>query len=59
VAHGDIVHVVLEKDLEARIVIVPEDLVKALEANGHAKMAFEALSYSHQKQYVEWNEGQN
>jgi len=57
VAHGDIVQVVLEKDLEARSVVIPEDLVKASEANGHAKMAFEALSYSHQKQYVEWIEG--
>jgi len=57
VAHGDIVQVVLEKDLEARSVVIPEDLVKALEANGRAKMAFEAFSYSHQKQYVEWIEG--
>lgn len=34
-----------------------DDLARALEANLQAKLAFDALSYSHQKQYIEWIEG--
>lgn len=34
--------------------IVPDDLAKALSKNKKAKSAFESLSYSHKKEYVEW-----
>jgi hypothetical protein len=53
---GDTVRIILQPDLEERKVTPPEDLAKALDGNQTAKSAFQALSYSHQKQYVEWIE---
>lgn len=49
VTQGDIVQDLIEKDLVARSALVPEDFGKVLESNGHAKIIFEALSYSDQK----------
>lgn len=51
---GDNVQVTLELDLEERRVDVPEDLQQALAANPQAQLAFEKMSYSHQKEYVDW-----
>ena len=34
-----------------------DDLARALAANPQAKPAFDALLYSHKKQYIEWIEG--
>lgn len=53
---GDSVQVVLRADLEERKVNLPEDLVLAMQANSSSKAIFEKLSYSHQKQYIEWIE---
>ncbi len=47
----------MEIDNEPRIVVVPEDLQQALEANQKAKEIFEAYSYTHRKEYVEWITG--
>jgi len=33
---------------------VPDDLMAALKKNQQAQDAFENLSYSHKKEYVEW-----
>lgn len=51
---GNTVLVILQPDLEERKVTPPEDLLKALDGNQKARSAFQSLSYSHQKQYVEW-----
>jgi hypothetical protein len=53
---GDSVQVSMQVDLEERKVDLPEDLALALQANPASQAIFEKLSYSHQKQYVEWIE---
>jgi len=54
---GDTVKVVMEIDNEPSIVVVPEDFQKALEANQKAREIFEAYSYTHKKEYMEWITG--
>ena len=51
---GDTVHVILERDDEARVVEIPEDLAEALEEDLQAKAFFEALAYTHRREYVVW-----
>ena len=50
---GDVVRVVMEHDIEKRTVAVPAYLTKALKAAVQDK-TFAALSYSHQKELVDW-----
>jgi uncharacterized protein YdeI (YjbR/CyaY-like superfamily) len=50
---GDDVVVTLTRDDAPRTVTVPDDLAAALEA-AERRAAFDALSYSHQREYVEW-----
>jgi hypothetical protein len=52
VAVGDSVDVTIELDTAPRVVDVPDDLAVALAADPEAKQAFDALSYSHQRQHV-------
>jgi hypothetical protein len=49
---GDEVEVVLEEDTQPRMVEVPPDLMQALAKAPAAKAAFEKMSYTHQKEYV-------
>ena len=51
---GDEVEVALELDDAPRTVEVPPLLAEALERDGPAKAAFEALSYTHRREYAEW-----
>lgn len=51
---GDMVHVILQKDEEPRVVEIPEDFKEKLEENSSAKDFFESLSYSGKKKYVDW-----
>ena len=51
---GDSVHVSMELDAEPRTVAVPPDLRNALEADPEANAAFEKLSFTHRREYVEW-----
>ena len=51
-AAGDLVHLDVELDSAPRTVEVPDDLAAALVADPAAKAAFEALSYSQQRQHV-------
>jgi hypothetical protein len=51
---GDDVAVALEEDLEERIVEVPMDLQQALETEPAAQAYFNNLSYTHQREYVQW-----
>ena len=53
---GDEIEVVLEEDTEPRIVTIPHDLQKMLESYPEALAFFNQLSYSHQKEYVQWVE---
>ena len=45
--------VTLELDAEPRVITPPPDLVKALKAKPAAWRAWQALSYSHQREHVE------
>ena len=57
VAAGETVVVELEPDREPRSVTVPDDLAAALAAApAAARERFEALSFSHRREYVEWIE---
>jgi uncharacterized protein YdeI (YjbR/CyaY-like superfamily) len=51
---GDEVEVVLEEDTEPREVEIPGDLKAALEKSPKAAAFFSQLSYTHQKEYVNW-----
>ncbi|TAH60906.1 MAG: DUF1905 domain-containing protein [Gottschalkiaceae bacterium] len=51
---GDMVHIVLKKDDEPRIINVPEDFEEELEKNKEAKSFFDTLSYTNRKEYVLW-----
>jgi hypothetical protein len=51
--HGDTIHVVMELDLEPRTVDVPDDFHQALRKNPDALRAFDKMSYSHRKEYVQ------
>jgi Bacteriocin-protection, YdeI or OmpD-Associated/Domain of unknown function (DUF1905) len=51
---GDTVPVVLALDTEERTVELPEDLATALAGDAEAKAAFEALAYTHRKEFARW-----
>lgn len=53
---GDEVEIILEEDAEPRQVVIPMDLAQALESVPIAAEAFKRLSYTHQKEYVQWIE---
>lgn len=54
VTAGDTVIVTMEPDTTPREVEVPDDFAEALEQHQAAKEAFDSMSYSHKKEYVEW-----
>jgi hypothetical protein len=54
VAAGDSVEVVLLIDREPREVEVPDDLAAALAADAQAKAIFDALAFTHRKEYARW-----
>ena len=51
---GDTVEVAIELDTAAREVDVPEALARALAGAPAAKAAFEALAFTHRKEYARW-----
>lgn len=53
IAAGDHLELDVELDTAPRTVVVPDDLAAALAAAPAAKAAFDALSFSHQRQHVE------
>jgi len=53
---GDTVRVRIEPDTEPRTVAVPPDLAAALGGTPEASAAFDALSFSHRREYVRWVE---
>jgi hypothetical protein len=54
---GDLLSIVLELDDEPRTVEVPPELAAALTAEPDAQAAFDRLSYTHRREYVEWVSG--
>ena len=52
---GDTIEVILEQDTKEREIDAPADLKKALKASKLDK-AFDKLSYTHRKEYVQWIE---
>ncbi len=54
IAEGNTVELDLELDTEPREVEVPPDLASAFD--DEARAAFERMSYSHRKDYVDWVE---
>lgn len=53
---GDEIEVTVEEDTEPREVTIPPDVAQALETNPEADAFFKQLSYSHQREYVQWIE---
>jgi Bacteriocin-protection, YdeI or OmpD-Associated/Domain of unknown function (DUF1905) len=51
---GDSFDVLVALDEELRVVEVPTDLAEALIADDAARDAFDKLSYTHRREYVEW-----
>ncbi len=51
---GDIVHVTLEEDHDERNVEVPSDLAELFRVNPQASEFFSTLSYTNQKEYINW-----
>ena len=53
---GDRVKLVMELDQAPRTVTIPPDLDQALAKSKTAKTKFDKLSYTHQKEHVQWIE---
>jgi hypothetical protein len=51
---GDIVEVILERDVSERIVEIPMELARSLDAAPEARAFFDSLSYSRRKEYTDW-----
>lgn len=57
VAPGDTVTVELAPDADPRDIQVPDDLRAALDDDPSVRALFDALSYSHRREYVIWVDG--
>lgn len=51
---GDSVSVKLWQDLEERFIEIPDDIQVVFNENLNAKELFEAMSYTHKKEYIRW-----
>lgn len=51
---GDTVLVTVQRDLEERMVVVPEDLETLFKQNPAAWAFYDSLSYTNRKEYVRW-----
>lgn len=54
VAGGETIEVEIEADDAPRTVEVPTELRAALDGDTTARAAFDALSYTHRREYAEW-----
>jgi Bacteriocin-protection, YdeI or OmpD-Associated/Domain of unknown function (DUF1905) len=54
VAAGDEVELLVDRDDAPRDVEEPDDLRSALDEDNDARLTFEALSFTHRREYVEW-----
>lgn len=53
---GDEIKVIVEADVEPRVVQIPADLMKEFKKDKTAKENYDKLAYTHQKEYVKWIE---
>ena len=53
---GDEIEIEIEEDTEPRVADLPADVSLALENHPAAKAFFLKLSYTHQKEYIQWIE---
>ena len=51
---GDEVTVSVEADTEPRVIEIPAELKKAFKTEKEAKAFYDKLSYTHQREYVNW-----
>ncbi len=51
---GDSVEIVLEEDLEERVIEVPLEVAAVLKTSPKAARFFESLSYTSKKEYIRW-----
>lgn len=51
---GDMVHVVLQRDDQPRVVDIPAEFKEVLSANPDIAAFFDTLSYTHRKEYARW-----
>lgn len=51
---GDVFKVELSQDQEERIVEIPKDVAELFCRNEKAKELFDAMSYTHRKEYIRW-----
>lgn len=51
---GDEINITVEPDTEPRVIEIPKDLAKEFKKEKEAKVFFDKLSYTHQKEYVTW-----
>ena len=51
---GDALTITVEPDTEPRVIEVPAELKQAFKTEKEAKSLFDKLSYTHQKEYVNW-----
>ncbi len=51
---GDEIKIIVEEDIEPRVIEIPKELSKELKKDKDAKAFFEKLSYTHQREYVMW-----
>lgn len=51
---GDTLSVELWEDKEERVVEIPDDVAEVFNKNEKAKELFDAMSYTHRKEYIRW-----
>ncbi|MBE0408560.1 MAG: DUF1905 domain-containing protein [Anaerolineales bacterium] len=51
---GEEIEVEIEEDTEPRAGTIPEDVSQALKSNPDLETYFRGLSYTHQKEYIQW-----
>jgi hypothetical protein len=54
---GDTIELTVERDTAPRVLTLPDDLAAALADDPRARAAFEGLSFTHRREYVEWVAG--
>jgi hypothetical protein len=54
IAHGDLVSVEVELDETSRMVELPEALEQALARDAATRQAFDALAFTHRKEFARW-----
>ena len=51
---GEKIKVTVEPDTQPRAIEIPKDLLKEFKKEKQARSFFDGLSYTHQKEYVQW-----